>query len=575
MKTTVLQDRNRPIILAAVALLLWTCALLLPSPAMAASDICLDTQNDSDVTVPEPSAATAATAPNCRYGVTASAKGANQLAAMKIGWVVSFGAREPSWLPENVTHTPMIRLKQNRDAEGRRQPSYTASPAYTESGLGRYIRSNPGAVWIVGNEVDRIFWQDDLMPDVYAIAYHDAYQFIKQMDPTAKVAVSGLVLVSPGRLQYLDLVLDAYRQRYGAPMPVDVWTFHAYIFPERNEDYDHAEGGRPVFASIANGTDRNLALLNPLWVRPLEERLALCERDDYVCVHEHDSADIFMQQVVAMRTWMKARGYQNTPLQLTEWSLLHPYNVDASGACTTVIDERGNCFTPPRVTQFMERTVQYLESAIDPNLGFPLDGNRLVQQWAWFALDDADLGDFIAGNPSLLLDPITGMPTQMGNKYRDLIQQSTTQPNLVIEQVFSDMVDIDPQTGAAVAQLKVSIRNNGNTPTTEPFDVKFYRDAGLTQEIGRATVPAGLDGCAVNSVIAAIEWEEMVDEGAYRYWVEVDGENAVDAVAPPSPTSAVVLVNLTRLFLPSLHRCLGRSNRISCPCNFTTIMMLW
>lgn len=557
MNATVLKDRRKISLGVLAALFLLGVAMLLsPGRAVAASDICLDVQDDSGVALPEPDAGTTATAPNCRYGVTASEKGADDVAAMKVGWVVTFRPDEPSWLPPSTAHTPMIRLKQDRDENGRRLSTYTASPAFSESALGRLIRANPGAIWIVGNEVDRVFWQDDLMPEIYAVAYHDAYHFIKQTDPTAKVAVSGLVLVSPGRLQYLDKVMEAYRQRYGAPMPVDVWTFHAYIFPERNEESEEFEGhpdnGRPVFASIANGTDPALAMKNPLWLRPLEDRLALCQRADFWCIYEHDSVELFSQQVVAMRTWMKASGYQNTPLLLTEWSLLHSYRDTGNGECE-IQDEYGNCFVPQRVTRFMEDSVRYLENAVDPNLGYPLDNNRLVQQWAWFLLDDMDLGDFIAGNPSLLVDPINGSLTQMGNKYRDLIQQTTTQPNLVVEHVYADLADVDPQSGTATAMLRAKVRNNGNTPTTAPFEIKFFRDSGLTQEIGRATVPAGLDGCAVNDVVVEIEWQDL-EEGAYRYWVEVDGDNAVGSITPPSVESSVVLVNPVRIFLPTLQR---------------------
>ncbi len=188
MNTTTQNNVHRRLLFSIAALLLACGCLILPSSALAASDICLSVENDADAATPEPMSESAATAPNCRYGVTASSKGAGDVAALKIGWVVSFGASKPSWLPARVAHTPMIRLKQNRDEAGRRLPTYTASPALTTSGLGRQIQANPGSIWIVGNEVDRVFWQDDLMPEIYADAYHDAYHFIKQTDPTAKVA---------------------------------------------------------------------------------------------------------------------------------------------------------------------------------------------------------------------------------------------------------------------------------------------------------------------------------------------------------------------------------------------------
>lgn len=546
-------SRIRYVFLMLAAMAAAVFSIFTPAPALAMSNTCGGVQEQPWVRITQPTLPSSATAPNCRYGAAASAKGASELAAMQIGWLVSFGASEPSWLPPNVAHTPMIRLQQNRDAEGKRLPTYTADPTFTENGLGQLILANPGATWIVGNEVDREIYQDDLMPEVYATAYHDAYQFIKQQDPTAQVATSALVLVSPGRIQYLDKVLDAYRKAYGATMPVDVWTFHAYLFAERNDDYMEYVG-EPVFAGIANGTDLALALKNPYPYpnRPIEERLELCQRDDYLCIYQHDNLDLFVEQVVEMRIWMKARGYQNTPLLLSEWSQLHPYVPTNDGTCFHK-DEFGDCFTPPRVTDFMETSVPYLESAIDPNLGYPPDNFRLVQQWAWFPLDDLG-GSYTKSNPSILIDPSTGELSQMGRKYRELIGQTTTQANLVIDQVFVDLADVDPETGTAVAELKVSIRNNGNTPTTAPFDVRFFRDSGLTQEIGRIIIPGGLAGCAVTDAVAEIEWEGL-GAGFHPYWVLVDGDNAIGPGDPKSKTgSSFVLVDPKQTFLPTLQR---------------------
>jgi hypothetical protein len=535
-----------------LSLLLAAVVLIFTASSAAAAGMCVSVADDSAPVDPEPAANQNAVAPNCRYGVSASQQGATDIEEMKIGWLVSFIASEPSWLPANVAHTPMVRLKQDRDpTTNSRLPTYTARPAFTENGLGRLVRANPGAVWIIGNEVDRFQWQDDILPDLYATAYHDAYHFIKQIDPTAQIAVSALVLISPGRLQYLDRALAAYKQKYGTQMPVDVWTFHAYIFPERKEPYN-GQGLEGIYASIAVGTDPDLAIMAPSPQRPLAEQIELCKRDDYICVHQHDNMELFRKQVVDMRTWMKVNGYQNKPLLLTEWSLLHTY-VQLGGGDCGIKDEFGNCFVPGRVTNFLEASVEYLESAIATDLGYPLDNYRLVQQWAWFALDNLGDNQFTEGNPSLMIDPSSGNLTQMGRKYRDLIQETTTQPNLVIDTTYTDLVNVAPST-SGTAQLKVSIRNNGNSKTTVPFDVIFYSDSGHTQEIGRATIPAGIDGCAVVPAFAEVEWQNL-NEGVHRYWVVADK----DGVASPGDLSnrsgsSVVLVNPVTTFLPLMER---------------------
>ena len=91
---------------------------------------------------------------------------------------------------------------------------------------------NRGLTWLIGNEPD-VKWQDNTAPEVYAIAYHRAYEAIKAGDPTAQVAIGGISEVTPLRLEYLDRVWDFYRSLYGEDMPVDVWNMHAFMLPEQ------------------------------------------------------------------------------------------------------------------------------------------------------------------------------------------------------------------------------------------------------------------------------------------------------------------------------------------------------
>ena len=112
-------------------------------------------------------------------------------------------------------------------------PTVSINPPLTmdANGLGPIIQANPGSVWILGNEIDRR-GQSETMPDKYAEAYHDTYQFIKGIDPTARIASGSIVEPTPLRLEYLDKILRYYRAKYGTPMPIDVWNIHMYILPE-------------------------------------------------------------------------------------------------------------------------------------------------------------------------------------------------------------------------------------------------------------------------------------------------------------------------------------------------------
>lgn len=136
----------------------------------------------------------------------------------------------------------------------------------------------------------------------HELRLHDVYQFIKQRDPSAQLGIAGLVQISPGPTACLDLVWAAYRNQYGTTMPVDVWNFHAYIFPEKNAD------GTTSFAAIALGTNTELA-----WVSS-GGNAALCSTEDVVCIAEHDDIALFAEQVRNMRQWMRNHGQQNKPL---------------------------------------------------------------------------------------------------------------------------------------------------------------------------------------------------------------------------------------------------------------------
>jgi hypothetical protein len=44
---------------------------------------------------------------------------------------------------------------------------------------------------------------------------------------------------------------------------------------------------------------------------------------------------------------------------------------------------------PDVVRDFMLDTFDYFMDTTDLDLGYPADGNRLVQRWAWYSLDDS------------------------------------------------------------------------------------------------------------------------------------------------------------------------------------------
>jgi hypothetical protein len=290
----------------------------------------------------------------------------SDLKQLRLGWYVNWGAKE--WTePYGIEYVPMVRVKQWKD-DGTGNPvdccvdcaylepyAYTANPTLTE--IATLAAAHPGKLWLLGNEIERVDWatsgggcahQDEILPELYATAYHDFYSTIKAADPTAQIAIGGVIQATPLRLEYLTRIWDAYQTQYGEDMPVDVWNVHGFVLQEVAGSW-----GADIPAGIAE-TEGML--------------YTLVENKDFTIVQEH---------LIAMRQWMADRGQQNKPLIITEYGVLMPEWIDP--AELTYEDVRDD---------FMLPSFEFFLNYTDSSVGYPADGNRLVQRWNWYSLDD-------------------------------------------------------------------------------------------------------------------------------------------------------------------------------------------
>jgi hypothetical protein len=227
--------------------------------------------------------------------------------------------------------------------------------------------ARPGSIWIVGNEPD-VIWQDNTTAEAYAVIYHDVYTFVKERDPSAQLAIAGVAQPSPLRFAYLEQVLDTYQALYGQPMPVDIWTVHAFILREQADSW--GVGIPPAM---------------------VEEEGLLYE------IADHDDLERFQQSLAAFRQWMAEHGYGDRPLAVTEFGILLPADYG---------------FPPDAVIEFLIGASHYMATARG-DVGLPEDDFRLVQYWFWYSTYDG--GDFPTGN---LYDPEDDRLTAVGQAYR-------------------------------------------------------------------------------------------------------------------------------------------------------------
>lgn len=276
-----------------------------------------------------------------------------------LGWYLSWRVVEKPATPGGIEFWQMVRLNE-------------AGYRPDESTLRQVAQTNQGAVWLIGNEPD-VRWQDNVTPARYAELYHELYSLLKAADPTAQVAIGGITQPTPLRLQYLDTVLAAYRDSYREDMPVDVWNIHNFILREERDSWG---------VDIPPGLTTDKGILFE--------------------INDHDDLDVFKAQIIAFRQWMAAHGQQNKPLIISEYGILMP-------------EDYG--FPVERVQRFMTGSYDFMLTATDEALGYPADGYRLVQRWAWYSLSD---DRYPTGN---LIDFDTGQLTLLGQCHREYINK--------------------------------------------------------------------------------------------------------------------------------------------------------
>ncbi len=300
------------------------------------------------------------------------------IAAMRFGWFVDWSAYAGPLPALGMEYVGMIRVKQVKiDGSGHSTsracagcpyadpPAFSTAPALAN--IPALVAARRGRTWIVGNEIERRDWgtapctncsQDEITPELYAQAYHDVYAAIKSADPTAQVAIGGIIEATPLRLKYIQRIWNRYDALYGGgqvnTMPVEVWNVHGFVLPEiRNHWGAEIPAGLDDTVGTTYGYDeanRILANKNFSWVA---------------------------WQVQNMRTWMRDHGQRNKPLIISEYGINMPDYVYPGQ------------FTPDQVaSSFMYPSFDYFRNTVDGDTGFALDGNRLVQRWNWYSLDD-------------------------------------------------------------------------------------------------------------------------------------------------------------------------------------------
>lgn len=317
-----------------------------------------------------------------RFGFNGSPSGYD-VGQLNAGWYSDWYARVDPPRPADLTYAQLIRFKAGDDPHDPSQVTVRPDRAT----IAQIAEANPGSLWLLGNEPDSEYQGEPIFPETYAHVYHEFYTYIKEQDPTAVIGNGGIVQPTPCRMAYLDIVWDTYELAYGEAMPVDVWNIHAFVLREVQGDWG---------ASTPPGVDPSCGIDYP--------------------VRDADNIEIFRNNLIAFRQWMEGKGEQDKPLIISEYGILWP---------DWFKDEDGYGFPASRVNAFMTATFDLYLNESYPSVGYPADGGRLVQAWAWYSVsDDSYNGNlFYSGH-----DILTSMGRNYANYTNDLCYGPTETP---------------------------------------------------------------------------------------------------------------------------------------------------
>jgi len=114
--------------------------------------------------------------------------------------------------------------------------------------------------------------------------------------------------------------------------------------------------------------------------------------------------NILTSWVTNFRQWMKDHGAQGKPLWITEYGSLMP-PIDPPGVNYVNVSDEDT-------RDYMLASFNFFYHTIDPAIGYPSDGNRLVQRSYWYSLNE-----YRTSFGGSLIDTVTRQRTIVGDAF--------------------------------------------------------------------------------------------------------------------------------------------------------------
>jgi hypothetical protein len=454
-------------------------------------------------------AATADTA--CRFGITSPlVSDGYDVASIGVGSYLDWGAVSNPSLPVGVEYIRVLRLRDDIYPQ-------------TLANLPSWVQANPGSVWVVGNEPDTVYGnQDALIPEVYAARYFDLATIIRDLDPSAMIAFGSIVQPTPIRMRYLDRAWNQLSIEAGSPAAasalVDLWSIHSFILNEQLGSW-----GTGIPPGFENDHADAVVITN------------------FADTH---SIDIFQQRIIAFRSWLSSKGEREKPLWITEYGSLFPPIDPPDGPDYVNVSDQDTA-------SFMLATFDFMLSGADRQIGHPGDGNQLVQRWFWYSLNEYR---YIFGGS--IFDPDNEkILTVVGNAFTDYQSNNLAQPDLYPLSLTTVPVSYVSDGTLVNYRLDLTIEN------------ALFADASCAQvwiydgdpESGGTLIAGPIWSSAIQSYYGtgkvSADWKAVQPLTQHTLYVLVNPVGVSDTNPDNNQASFLVYTDLPKLiFLPLLQR---------------------
>lgn len=457
------------------------------------------------------SALASATDTVCRFGITSptGSEGYN-IASLGIGSYLDWGAASNPSLPEGIEYIRVLRVRDDVYPD-------------TLAKLPGWIDAYPGSVWVVGNEPDTKYEnQDALTAEVYADRFYQLARIIRTSDSTARTAFGSIVQPTPIRLRYLDRAWTQLVARAGSEFAarqlIDMWSIHSFILNEQPGSW---------------GTG-----VPPGFEYDFDDAIIITDLADTYNI------DIFKERINAFRSWLADKGMRDKPLWITEYgSLLPP--IDPPGGPPLYHASDAD------TSAFMVDSFNFMLSATDDQTGLPADGNLLVQRWFWYSLNDHRYN--FGGT---LFDPDNNkQPTLVGANYIDYQAAHLQAPDLYPENLAIAPVSYNHDRTRVNYRLDITIGNVAY-PDASCAQVWVYDgDPNNGGQLIAGPLPSSMIHSDYGNGRLTAYWNNVVPLTNHLIYVRVEAIGVADTDPSNNLASYLVFTDLPKLeFLPVVNR---------------------